>query len=79
VLVNGCVPGNTPSKVSPSGTSAVNSSDCEIEKQTVNKNASLVQITLNKNIKHTILLIGDSHITDCADKIKVKLGKVIPV
>jgi hypothetical protein len=69
VLVNGCVPGNTPSKVSTSGTSAVNSSDCEIEKQTVNKNARLVQIPINKNTKHTILLIGDSHIRDCAEKI----------
>jgi hypothetical protein len=59
VLVNGCVPCNTPSKVSTSGMSEVNSSDNEREKQKVNKNASLVQIPLTKNIKHTILLIGD--------------------
>jgi hypothetical protein len=52
VLVSGCVPSNTPSKVSTSGMYAVNSSDCEIEKQTVNKNTSLVQIPINQNIKH---------------------------
>jgi hypothetical protein len=75
VLVNGCVPCNTPSKVSTSGMSAVNSSDCEIEKQTVNKNTSLVQIPLNQNIKHTISLIGDSQVRDCAVKIKENLNK----
>jgi hypothetical protein len=54
VLVNGCVPFNTPSNVSTSGMSAVNSTDSEIEKPTVNNNTSSVQTPLNKNIKHTI-------------------------
>jgi ABC-type polysaccharide/polyol phosphate export permease len=77
VLVYGCVLCNTPSKVSTSGMSAVNSSDSETEKQRVNKSAILVQIHLNKNIKHTILLIVDSHIRDCADKIKDNLKRLM--
>jgi hypothetical protein len=56
--------------------SVVSSSDSEIEKQTVSKNASLVQVPLNKNIKHTILLIGDSHFRDCADKTKDNLNEM---
>jgi lysophospholipase L1-like esterase len=79
VLVNGCVPSKLSSEVSTSTMSAVNSSDSELEKQTMNKNASLVQIPLNKNTKHTILLIGDSHIRDCADKTKDNLNKMFSV
>jgi hypothetical protein len=79
VLVNGCVSCNTPPKVSTNVMSTVNSSDSEIEKQTVSKNASLVQVPLNKNIKHTILLIGDNHIRDCADKTEENFNKMFSV
>jgi hypothetical protein len=79
VRLNGCVSCNTPLKVSTSVMSAVNSSDSKIAKQTVSKNASLVQVPLNKKIKHTILLTGDSHIRDCADKTKENLNKMFSV
>jgi hypothetical protein len=72
-MKNSTVPCSTPSKASTSGMSEVNSSDSEREKQKVNINASLVQIPLTKNIKHTILLIGDSQVRDCAVKIKREL------
>jgi hypothetical protein len=38
-----------------------------------------MQNPLNKNIKHKILLIGDSHIRACADKIIVSLHKTCSV
>jgi hypothetical protein len=56
--------------------SAVNTSDSEKEKQTVNINASSVQSPSNKNMKHKILLIGNSHIKDCAERTKDNLNKM---
>jgi lysophospholipase L1-like esterase len=76
VLVNGCVFYNTPLKASTTVMSAANSSDSEIEKRT---NANLVQFPLNKNIKHTNVLIGDSHIRNCADMTKDNLNKMYNV
>jgi hypothetical protein len=61
-IVNGRASCNTRTKVLSSGKSTLNSSDNDIEKPILNKNANLMQNPLNKNIKHTILLIGDSHI-----------------
>jgi quinolinate synthase len=79
VLVNGCVFYNTPLKASTTVMSAANSSDSEIEKQIANTNAHLVQFPLNKNIKHTVVLIGDSHIRNCADMTKDNLNKMYNV
>jgi hypothetical protein len=79
VLVNGRVLDNPSSKISASTMLAVNSSNSEIEKQTMNKTVSLAQTPLNKIIKHTILLIGDSHIRECADMTKENLNKMFMV
>jgi hypothetical protein len=79
VIVNGCVFLNTPTKLTRSTMSAVNSNENEIGKLIVNKNASLAKFPSNKIIKHTILLIGDSHIKDCADMTKYNLNNMFDV
>ena len=45
-------------------------------KLTENNNVHSVQISLNENRKHSILLTDDSNIRDCANKAKDNLNKM---